>query len=171
MAIFGTRFSGPTQIHRQASDRLRTEGNLSLLHPRAGPSPSGPNTGKPRSQSPQPSCTAPPLKERKHYGRLKERQGREPITAQGCPHPARPRGGVTGQDGQLEQPIELSETGEGMGAGRSQRLRPLKPRAQEPGPDYSFSLYPPQSSPSHGCWPAALPAYYGLGEGGGGGGG
>lgn len=102
---------------------LGTEGSLALLHSRAGPSGSGPTTPRPRNQSPRPSSTAPPLRGGKYYGGREERHESEPITAEGCPHPARPRGGVIGQDGQPEQPIELSEAGTGRTPGSHREVK------------------------------------------------
>lgn len=170
MAISDTTFLGPTQIHRQATRQLQTKGNLALLHPRTGPSPSGPTTESSDSQSPQSSCTAPPLKEKRFDG-PEERQGRKPITAEGSPHQARLRGGVIGQDGQPEQPIELSETGGGRVPGAHRAVKAPKSQGPKgPGSDYSCSLYPLPSSLFHGCWPAALPADYGWRKDGGSGG-
>lgn len=41
-----------------------------------------------------------------------------------------PEAGVAGQNGQLEQPIGLSETGEGRARGVKERLRPLQTRTR-----------------------------------------
>lgn len=121
IAISGTSFPSPTHIHppgpRPAGDRRK----LSPSPPEGGPQPVRLLfCWSSRSQSLQLLCTRPPLRERKHYGGPEERRGRKPITAEGCSHPARPRGGVIGQDGQPREPIELLETGEGADARRSQ---------------------------------------------------
>lgn len=166
MAISDTRFSGPTQIRRQAAPGLLgTEANLALLHPRAGPSSSGPATERSGSQSLQPSCTAPPLREGKHYGGPEKRQRREPITAEGSPQQAPLRGGVINHNWQPERPIALSETTEGRVRGAHRAVK--APRAKGPRTWFGlqlFSLSIP-SSPSRGCWSASLPANYGRGEG------